>query len=160
MLNDDQEIRFIADLLQKREYDELSNGDERVQEPQVSQLSVCSGYWGTYQFAGTAEYTSGGPSGYLYYWSPNGYFPAPGNDCGTDHNDYMVSFWMGPDYSMNEGSYRSDGTNWYTDFTLWAHGGGDYRLHTSNAYGPWYGNAYVCLSIAADPSTLRFGRVN
>lgn len=127
----------------------------------MAYLSGCSGYWGTYTKLSSsttfAEYQSGSGS-YSYYWSPNCSMKAPGDDCGTDHNDNMVSFWMGPDYTLNEAAYRVDATSWVTYWDLWWHGGGSYRVYTSKAYGPWYGNAYVCLSNWLDANTLRFGR--
>jgi hypothetical protein len=70
----------------------------------------------------------------------------------------MVSFWMGPDYTLTEASYRVDSDTWATYWNLLYHGGASYRVYTSNSYGAWYGNAYVCLSNTLDASTLRFGR--
>lgn len=155
-IQDEQELRFVEDLLQQWQ-DEVDTGSTNT-DPAPPPIAGCSGYWGTYRFATQAEYMSGSRS-YSYYWSPNCYMAAPGDDCGTDHNDNMVSFWMGPDWTLTEAAYRVDTISWATYVDLLYHrlttSG---RIYMSNAYGAWYGNAYVCLSNTLDASTLRFGR--
>lgn len=148
-LQDEEELRFVENVLQS----EQGETDDSEVDQFAPTLSTCSGYWGTYRFAGKAEY-SWVSSSYSYYWSPNCYMAAPGDDCGTDHDDNMVSFWMGPDYTMTEASYRVDSDSWSTYWHLLYHGGASYRVYTSGSYG----NAYVCLSNTLDASTLRFGR--
>ena len=155
MIKDEAQLRAVEELLLQWEF-----GEDTAFDPPVLYLPGCGGYWGTYRFAGKARFQDGSAS-YSYYWSPNCYMYAPGTDCGTDH-DYMVSFWMGPDYYGTAAAYRVDGTSAAVDIDLlWHHfhsGGASFRQYTSNAYGAWYGNAYVCLSNWLSPDNLRFGR--
>jgi len=156
-----QELQFVEELL-KHLQDESDTGNTDTNPPSPpSSLPTCSGYWGSYRLADQAELLRG--SGvYAYYWSPNCSMAiAPGTgSCPTDRSYNMVSFWMGPDYSLSQTWYRADSsvTNSSTYWDLVWHGGAAFRVYTSNAYGAWYGNAYVCLATTLDPSTLRFGR--
>lgn len=158
-IQNEEELRFVEDLLQQWQSETDTSGANT--DPPPPPMAGCSGYWGT-QAALSNPITFAAykwsNSSYSYYWSPNCAMAAPGDDCGTDHNDYMVSFWMGPDYTTDEASYRVDSDTWSTYWNLLYHGGASYRVYTSNAYGPTYGNAYVCLSNSLDASTLRFGR--
>lgn len=154
LIADEEQLESVGKIL--RQWEQAKNNDVGNDTRETkTELASCSGYWGTYYKGSFAELQS---SGYSYYWSPNCSMPAPGDDCGTDHNDYMVSFWMGPDYTTNMDAYRVWTTSWTTYWDLLYHGGASFRVYISNAYGAWYGNAYVCLSNSLDPSTLRFGR--
>lgn len=117
-------------------------------------LPGCGGFWGSYNFAGFAEYQT---SGYSYYWSPNCYMSERDGACGGD-GDNLVSFWMGPDYRSSQAGYRVHGTSSSVRLFLWVKGGGSFRQYESNAYGAWYANAYVCLPTYLNASALRFGR--
>lgn len=60
-----------------------------------SSLPYCNGgYWGAnWQYESIEPRYS--TSGLLYEVGPNCYMWAPGDDCGADHDDYMLSFYFG-----------------------------------------------------------------
>ncbi len=74
--------------------------------PPPSGLSACSGYWGIYAYAEYVERwdTSGG--WLSYSTGPNCVMWAPGSDCGTDYDDYMLSFYFG-NHSESASTLRS-----------------------------------------------------
>lgn len=57
-------------------------------------LPDCGGYWTSYWVYESIEERNN-TSGLLYETGPNCCMQAPGDDCGTDHDDYMLSFYFG-----------------------------------------------------------------
>lgn len=90
----DEEREAFIDAMQ--EYD-ISLNDAQEDDgavPPPSGLSACSGYWGTNHSVETVEVKSDA-RGLLYSVGPNCFMWAPGSDCGTDYDDYMLSFYFG-----------------------------------------------------------------
>ncbi len=88
----EEEMEAFLDALQ--EYQIYPDLEESEAAPPPSHSSTCSGYWGSYAYAETIEQRDTS-SGLLYEVGSNCAMWAPGSDCGTDYDDYMLSFYFG-----------------------------------------------------------------
>ncbi len=113
-------------------------------------LPSCSGYWGYYACAETIEYREN-TSGLLYEIGPNCYMDAPGSDCGSDDDDYMLSFYFGnhaESYSQLRYQLKWYSTNWFARWYLltFHQGRMSGRLYQQNPQsGRDNYNVYVCV---------------
>lgn len=90
----EEELEAFVDALQEYGIYPDLGGEDDEPTPPPSGLPICSGYWGSYAYAETIEQRNTS-SGLLYQVGANCYMAAPGSDCGTDYDDYMLSFYFG-----------------------------------------------------------------
>lgn len=149
LISSEDQLKEVVKIIEEREQAEKAGS--------VEALPLCAGYWGDYAGGGEAPYLRNNRQ-YRFYWSSNCAFPAPGNDCGPDHNDNMVSIWMGPDFSR-VGGYRVDGATSSMRLYLQYHVIASYLEFRATPQQTTFGNAYVCIANWMNPANLRFGRV-
>lgn len=117
--------------------DELSEWltylEDYVAESQTEKLASCSGYYGSRIGFGWFPYSTA--SAYRNLWTTNCYFKNAAQ-CG---GDYVVSFWMGPDYRGNQSklvAYSSSSTaRWWLTYV---EGGYSGEIRQSGSYYNFY----------------------
>lgn len=88
--------------------------------PGVDSLPDCGGYWTPWWEYESIEQRDS-RNGLKYEVGPNCYMAAPGDDCGTDHDDFMLSFYFGNHAEGREqlaGMLRWYSTDWWTRVLL------------------------------------------
>ena len=101
---DREELDSLVDELQLRNVypDSFEEDNRAVNEDEIIDIPISEtshtycggGYWGAnWQHESIEQRDS--TSGLLYETGPNCYFWAPGADCGTDYDDFMLSFYFG-----------------------------------------------------------------
>lgn len=141
----DEELEAFVDALQEYGIYPDLDGDDGEPPPPPSGLPACSGYWGVEHKVETVE-EHGVTDGLLYAVGPNCMMWAPGDDCGTDHDDYMLSFYFG--YHSQSISTLKAMLKWYSSdplvLTLLNNLTGRLYQQTSGG-GPDNYNFYACL---------------
>jgi hypothetical protein len=114
-LTDQQKAIVIEEIKDKRIYPTGING-----VPKASLPYCTGGYWGAgWQYESIEPRYS--TSGLKYQVGPNCYMWAPGDDCGTDYDDYMLSFYFGnhaESLSQLRTMLKYTSTNWWVRLVL------------------------------------------